>query len=159
MREILYRAKAINRDRGYHRTNYKNGDFVYGLVTRLYDEKFENLPAEMTDMDGVTGIEVDYKTIGQYTGLTDKNGTKIFEGDIVHCWYEDYSESGLDSEFYAIVQFGNPNGNYTWGYQLRKVKGDKINYDILLWVEMEDAHAYCEVIGNIHDTPELVKGV
>lgn len=66
-REILFRGKAINRDKGYHRTNYKNGDWVYGLVTRLYDERFENLPAEMTDTNGVSGIEVDYKTVGQYT--------------------------------------------------------------------------------------------
>ena len=69
MREILFRGKAINRDYGYHRTNYKNGDWVYGLVTRLYDERFENLPAEMTNVNGIEGIEVDYKTIGQYTGL------------------------------------------------------------------------------------------
>lgn len=45
MREILFRGKAINRDKGYHRTEYKNGDWVYGLLTRHYDERFENLPA------------------------------------------------------------------------------------------------------------------
>ena len=41
MREILFRGKAINRDKGYHRTKYKNGDWIYGLVTRLYGNRFE----------------------------------------------------------------------------------------------------------------------
>ncbi len=77
MREILFRAKAINRDPfSEYRTNYKNGDWVYGLITRQYDERFETLPAEMTNTDGVSGIEVDYKTIGQFTGLIDKNGKR-----------------------------------------------------------------------------------
>ena len=83
MREIIFRGKAINRDIGYHRTSYKNGDWVYGLVTRIYDERFE-LPVEMTDINGVSGIEVDYKTIGQYTGLTDKNGKFAVDGSNYH---------------------------------------------------------------------------
>lgn len=82
MREILFRAKAINRDKGEFKTNYKNGDWVYGLLTREYDPRFERLPAEFRNEYGVSGIEVDHTTIGQFTGLTDKNGAKIFEGDI-----------------------------------------------------------------------------
>lgn len=85
MRKILFRGKAINRNKGYHRTEYQNGEWVYGLVTELYDERFENLPAEMTDISGVSGIDVDFKTVGQYIGLDDSNGAKIFEGDIVRC--------------------------------------------------------------------------
>lgn len=151
MREILFKAKAINRDKGYHRTEYKNGDWVYGLVTRLYDERFENLPAEMTDTSGASGIEVDYKTIGQYTSLTDNNKTKIFEGDIVRC-HDSYDE------FIAVVEFGNPNSAYNWGFQLKPITKTDFDTDILLWVEMEEAGAFIEVIGNVHDNPELIGG-
>lgn len=152
MREILFRGKAINRDTGYHRTEYKNGEWVYGLVTKLYDERFENLPAKMADTSGASGIEVDYKTICQYTGLADRNGKKIFEGDIVKC-----SDENNDIYFSAVVKFGNPNAVYDWGYQLKRMNGDNANTDILLWVDMEEGGAFIEVIGNIHDNPELLK--
>lgn len=142
MREILFRGKAINRIDGLeYRTNYKNGDWVYGVVARLYDERFKYLPAEMTNTDGVSGIDVDYKTIGLYTGLTDKNGKKIFEGDIVDC------VSKLDSaDMVVIFECG----------QFRMVLAEKYHeyqtgfgyYDINCFTK--------EVIGNIHDNPEML---
>ena len=133
MSEILFRGKAINRDKGYHKTNYKNGDWVYGLVTRLYDERFENLPAEMTDISGVSGIEVNYKTFGQYTGMIDNNGKKIFEGDIV-----DYISSDV---------IGNPQTGTI-------IIEDMTDYDTMVYLN----HASeLEIIGNIHDNPELLK--
>ena len=135
MREILFRGKAINRDEGYHRTKYKNGDWVYGLITRLYDERFEDLPAEMTNTSGISGIEIDYKTIGQYTGLTDKNGKKIFEGDILRD--DDSEENGVVLFFEGeyCVSFDN---EFTYGFA--------------------DIACSCYVNGNIHDNPELLKG-
>ena len=138
MREILFRAKAINRDGEWHRTSYKNGDWVYGLITRLYDERFGNLPAEMRNTDGVNGIEVDYKTIGQFTGLTDRNGNKIFEGDIV--------QAALDGRYYSVEYI--TDGEYAFNF-----------------VDLEKGYTYSLydfndviVIGNIHDNPELLKG-
>ena len=133
--DILFRAKAINRDKGYHKTKYKNGDWVYGLVTRLYDERFENLPAEMTNVNGVSGIEVDYKTIGQFTGLTDKNGVKIFEGDIVRAFTR-FSEIYVSPVVYHDGTFWFKN----WSWTKFLFKFENI-----------------EIIGNIHDNPELLE--
>ena len=131
-REILFRAKAINRDKGYHKTSYKNGDWVYGLVTRLYDERFKNLPAEMTDINGVSGIEVNYKTIGQFTGLIDNNGNDIFEGDVV-----DYIASDV---------IGNPQTGTI-------IIEDMTDYDNMIYLNHTRE---LKLIGNIHDNPEIL---
>lgn len=137
MREILFRGKAINRDNGYHRTNYKNGDWVYGLITRQYDERFRMLPAEMTDIKGVSGIEVDYKTIGQYTGLTDKNGKKVFEGDIIR-----KTNEGRHPQIFTV----NIRTNF------------RVNEEVY-YSPCDHFTESCEyeIIGNIHDNSELLE--
>ena len=142
MREILFRGKAINRDNGYHRTNYKNGDWVYGLITRLYDERFLMLPAEMTDIKGVSGIEVDYKTIGQYTGLTDKNGKKIFEEDIVNVNTKKDETHNMYKGRHLVIRFDEYH---------RFVASGRLEYPLC-------NHYEWEAISNIHDNPELLKG-
>lgn len=136
MREILFRGKAINRDKGYRRTEYKYGDWVYGLLTRPYDEMFENLPAEMTDTSGISGIEVDYESIGQYTELPDKNGKKIFEGDIVRDPVTFYvGEVYFDTDTARfVIEFAEFIVDFS----------DYNNGDL-------------EVIGNIYDNPELTR--
>lgn len=100
----------------------------------------------------LTVYEVIPETIGQYTGLADKNGKKIFEADIVKC-----TDTNVDCTFTAVVLFGNPNGEYNWGFQLMRVSGSTANIDILLWVDMEETGAFIEVIGNIYDNPELLE--
>jgi uncharacterized phage protein (TIGR01671 family) len=152
MRDILFRAKAINRDSidgRCRRTDYKNGDWVYGLITKPYNEEYD-FPAEMRNTDGVTGIEVDYKTIGQFTGLTDKNGTKVFEGDIVK-----FKHGGeFDKEIYYrnyAVEFINTY--VTYGLRLR-------NRSIHFPFKKATASQHdAEVIGNIYDNPELIGDV
>lgn len=138
MCEILFRAKAINRDNGYYRTSYKNGDWVYGLLTRLYDERFEAVPAEMKNTNGVSGIEVDYKTIGRYIGANDKNHKEIFEGDIVkscdNCIYE--------------IRWDNQRAMFYLKNDITHMSADFYHYFA----------SDLEIIGNIHDNPELLKG-
>lgn len=142
MREILFRAKAINREKGFHRTNYKNGDWVFGLITRLYDEEFKFLPSEMTDINGISGIEVDYRTVGQYTGLTDKNGDAIFECDIV---------VDHESDLYGEVIFATAQDGFDGisGFMVNDIHDGLKNYNGFWHL--------VEVIGNIYDNPELLK--
>ena len=141
MREILFRGKAINRDKGYHLTEYKNGEWVYGLVTKLYDEQFKSLPAEMTNTNGIRGIEIDYKTIGQYTGLKDKYGNKIFEGDILKLI------SDNEISYYDVVY---SEADCRW---IIRQNGLFQYQDVLdKFVER-----YMTVAGNIYDSPELLE--
>lgn len=133
-REILFRGKAVNRDKfGDYRTNYKNGDWVYGLISKPYWERFQNIPAEMTNTNGISGIEVDYTTIGQYTGLTDKNGSRIFEGDVL--------EALNGNRGYVVFE----NGAF-----MKLGNNEDIPFSIAADIN--------EVIGNIHDDPELLGG-
>lgn len=166
MREILFRGKAINRDKGYHLTEYKNGEWVYGLVTKLYDEQFKSLPAEMTNTNGIRGIEIDYKTIGQYTGLKDKNGNKIFEGDIFkfedEVWQSYYTPCGTEwdswkAENCGVVGFNEELSQYDfvrYKFSQNSVEADlHENHDMTFADFITDL----EIIGNIYDNPELLE--
>ena len=136
MREILFRGKT---DKG----EWVQGCFLHNgfdYDTAIWEEENKLV------------TEVIPKTVGQYTGLTDKNGTKIFEDDIVKC-----TDTFSDYEFIAVVMFGNPKGEYNWGFQLNRISGANANTDILLWVDVEETGAFIEIIGNIHDNPELLE--
>lgn len=147
MREILFRGRR--RDTGV----WIQGDFSQDKdLGTVYISGY----TYYSDADGLQRepycFEVDPQTIGQFTGLTDHNGTKIFEGDIVNCWD---TNSGID--FKAVIEFGNPNGKNSWGYQLHPITIGYSNLEILLWIDMDEFGVYCQVIGNIHDNPKLLK--
>lgn len=148
MREILFRGKQAD-----------NSEWIVGSLLQDDDGKTYIVGYEHRGgIDGMIDAELTSwavipETVGQYTGLFDKNGTKIFEGDIVKC-----TATNVDCAFTAVVLFGNPNGEYNWGFQLMRISGANANTDILLWVDMEETGAFVEVIGNIYDNPELIGG-
>lgn len=139
MREILFRGKRIN-----------DGVWVDGYLIRHKSGKLVYIFAKENWFD----VEmVAPETVGQFTGLTDKNGKKVFEGDILK-----FTDTNAVYEWIGKVEFGNPNAEYNWGFQLVYISGTKPNTDILLWFDMEETGAYSEVIGNIHDNPDLLEG-
>ena len=147
MREILYRGKPKNKEHSYFfseiwKKHYEKG-FVYGSLIVYKDRCFIAVSAQCNIKHCVNNglvsmIEVDPETVGQFTGLTDKNGAKIFEGDIVK--YGDTINKVVFEQRNGTAYFGVVmDDTETWSFcHLTSAEG-------------------MEVIGNIHDNPELRK--
>ena len=127
MREILFRGKCKT-----------DNEWLYGFpyVTRKNAVKINWYCSEFGSMKT---DEVDPETVGQYTGLTDKNGTKIFEGDIVERFSD--GEQAVISWLKYSACFGLSFGGWCCGFD---------DYD-------DNLPSDFEVIGNIHDNPEILK--
>ena len=135
MREYKFRGKPTKNNASY----FEEKEFVYGSLVIANDKHYillDVLDNIKRDDYEVYMIEVIAETVGQYTGLKDKNGKEIYEGDIVYIAAED--ERG-------IIRWDNETARYVVIY-------DNIITDFDNWYG-EDL----EVIGNIYDNPELLE--
>lgn len=134
MREILFRGKRID-----------NGEWVEGNLFVPDKVDFRKPPTEILMGTNIVRIsyEVDSETVGQYTGLKDKNGKRIFEGDIIGTRYDSLYPDHVTVE--VVKWFRNG-----WAIQEGDYMPDSLTEDGIL--------PYSEIIGNIHDNPELLKG-
>ena len=130
MRDILFRGKRID-----------NSEWAFGslLIGRTATFIWNN--------PEVFAKDIDRSTVGQYTGLTDKNGKKIFEGDIIKIVPDyDYSDD------YSISKVYSYNGILCVDYH-----GDDFDSTALGFLDDYLPDGDFEVIGNIHDNPELLE--
>jgi uncharacterized phage protein (TIGR01671 family) len=134
MREILFRGKRKD-------TN----EWVYGFLHKMdgYGTGYTEYGIQVQDTSTSRpwSVLVIPETVGQYTGLADRNGKKIFEGDICLC--DRNINDHIDNRAF-IITFDALNGWY----------GESKDG----WSEFSGSSFECaEVIGNTHDTPELLE--
>ena len=161
MREILFRGQTRRRGEKVNMRGDKlPGQWVYGGVLQGTGDYSIIYGGE--NLDDIEKHSVYTDTIGQYTGLTDKKGVKIFDGDIIKQTFEGSgTEDQYEYDFYGykigIVAFRGT------GTHIKSYRGK-------LWIDGELVEGWepkrteriaayrCEVIGNIHDSPELLGG-
>lgn len=139
MREIKFRGRRFD-----------NGEWVYGSLISVDDTAFI---IDKSDIDynpdtnttafwfDTTEDEVDPATVGQYTGLNDRGGKEIYEGDIIRY----FRPETLFIDYTGIIKFKDCSFNF---YHM---DGDGM-------LRMRDFNGLAiEILGNIHDNPELLK--
>lgn len=140
MREILFRGKRID-----------NGEWAYGSLIEQNNPEYHTyivrsflaeIDKENIDVTNLDIVEVDPNTVGQYNGMLDKNGTKIFGGDIL-----DFSDRS-DGDGYGVVVYDTNETEFG------------IVYDSIYEGLGRQYHSRnIEVVGNIFDNPGLLEDV
>ena len=124
MREIIFRGKSVT-----------DGRWVFGDLSNYGDYRAITTTRGFSIIDS---CEVIPETIGQYTGLTDKNGKRVFEADIVKVYDVYCNETVVGVVEFCDGSFRICDTDFTSYYR---------------WMDYE-----VEVIGNIYDNPELMNG-
>lgn len=155
-REILFRGKRID-----------NGEWVYGLFCECPCDDGTDIQSIMRiESKGSHRIFMQYpiisETRGQYTGLTDRNGRRIFEGDLIR------SKKTINKKSFAIVKYGAFIPKFFYDC-VEEAKNIKLSNKIIgfycenpktqeqLYLTDYTPNIF-EIIGNIHDNPEMLGG-
>ena len=151
MREILFRGKRLDNGDWVEGYLYEHEPPLVGIVSEKDEPEASKWFIARTGFADwnmprpVELVEVDPSTVGQYTSLKDKNGKRIFEGDVLKRYYDDlYAD---DAVIEHVVWFNN-------GWCANDVTN--MTYEAYS-IFKDDVIPYAEIIGNIHDNPEFLK--
>lgn len=133
MREIEFRGKT------------ESGEWVFGSLIQMLLSDISRDETRIKTQYLALDYDVIPDTVGQYTGLKDKNGVKIFEGDIVTV-YDKYNQVWAEGGAEIVFSY-----DYVGGWVLLP-KDNKRGLNIGTRAKS------IKVIGNIHDNPELLEG-
>jgi len=134
MRQIKFRGKTK-----------VTGKWICGDIAHLYGDVHIQTDISDNDRRGTIGWDVDVDTIGQFTGIVDRNGTEIYEGDIIRA-YDSNGKPVLHEVYYF---------NKEARFATKLIGYENLNEGLLIqkWINELDF----EIIGNIFDNPELLK--
>jgi len=144
MKDVLFKGKSL-----------KDGAWVCGSLY-LTTHNAYIIPTHDEFTSAMEKISVDKDTIGQFTELTDKNGKRVFEGDVIG--YTEHKGYLLKS-FYAVVSYKDHAASFAYlklGLDENGCKQSMIHFFNEADEFEEDILPYLEVIGNVYDNPELL---
>jgi len=142
MREILFRGKRL--DNGEWMEGYYAIIGKRNVIIKNEQENFYSVDENLKKSQGNEIVKVNPETVCQYTGLTDKNGNKIWEGDIVKEVFGLYK---------AVIRFGEFENQILKNIGFNLDWSSRVGYrqDLPYWTDK------VEVIGNIFDNPERME--
>ncbi len=136
MRAIMFRGLRKKYNQDWHKSKWKYGNLLNS----------ENIGQVGANLDSYEYAEVIPETVGEFTGLKDKNGKEIYEGDIVNA-VQNYHGKPSSIMFNAKIIYNDNIGSFMISY--KNINDVFVNDEI--WLRY-----FLEVIGNIHENPELL---